>query len=178
MHHGKWKKHYSFYYRAKKWHFFPYFYCEIIFYRTELWDCTLNIKFCWDVFIFLNININQTTKEQDLNCIRNSHLMWEQLYGGVLELKCQACALTKKWTPFWAFLRILACFKKFTKILKVGKVVVILRKKYLKLVHIFWCVTLCYHKLILETPITNINNFLTMIGMRALWHHFYIELIC
>ena len=40
--------------------FFPYFHYEIIFCCTELFECTFNFKFCQNIFIFLNINTNQT----------------------------------------------------------------------------------------------------------------------
>ena len=33
-------------------------------------------------------------------------------------------------------------------------------------------------KLIVATSITNINTSLTIISMRAIWHHFYIGLAC
>ena len=46
---------------------FPYFYHGIIFYSTELFDCAVNFKFYLNIFIFLNINTNQTSKEQYLN---------------------------------------------------------------------------------------------------------------
>ena len=47
--------------------FFPYFYHEIIFYSTELFDCAVNVKFYLNVFIILNVNTNQTSREQYLN---------------------------------------------------------------------------------------------------------------
>ena len=47
--------------------FFPYFYHETIFYIADLFDCTANFKFYLNIFIFLNINTNQTSKEQYLN---------------------------------------------------------------------------------------------------------------
>ena len=47
--------------------FFPYFYHGIIFYSAELFYCTVNFKFYSNIFIFLNINTNQTSKEQYLN---------------------------------------------------------------------------------------------------------------
>ena len=46
---------------------FPYFYHGIIFYSAELFDCAVNFKFYLKIFIFLNINTNQTSKEQYLN---------------------------------------------------------------------------------------------------------------
>ena len=33
-------------------------------------------------------------------------------------------------------------------------------------------------KIIVATRITNINNSISMISMRANWHHFYIGLVC
>ena len=76
------KKHFH---RGKKRRFFPYFHYEIIFCCAELFECILNFKFCWNIFIFLNINTNQTSKEQDLNFIRSSHLFWEQPWRDLLE---------------------------------------------------------------------------------------------
>ena len=57
--------------------FSPYFHNEIIFCCTELFECAFNFKFLQNIFTFLNIDINQTSKEQDLNLIRSSHLFWE-----------------------------------------------------------------------------------------------------
>ena len=57
---------------------FPYIHYEIIFCCAELFECTFNFNFCQSIFIFLNINKNQTSKEQDLNFIRSSHVFWEQ----------------------------------------------------------------------------------------------------
>ena len=52
--------------------FFSYFYHGIIFYSAELPDCEVNFKFYLNrfylnIFIFLNINTNQTSKDQYLN---------------------------------------------------------------------------------------------------------------
>ena len=47
--------------------FFPYFYHEIIFYSAELFDWTVNFKFYLNISTFLNLNTNQTTKDQYLN---------------------------------------------------------------------------------------------------------------
>ena len=47
--------------------FFTYFYHGIIFNSTELFECAVNFKFYLSIFIFLNINTNQTSKEQYLN---------------------------------------------------------------------------------------------------------------
>ena len=52
---------------AKEKAFFPYFYHEIIFYSAELFVCAVNFKFYLNIFIFLNINTNQTSKEQYSN---------------------------------------------------------------------------------------------------------------
>ena len=61
------RKHY-FLLWMKKTAFFPYFYHGIIFYSAELFDCAVNFKFYLNIFIFLNINTNQTSKE-----LRSSH---------------------------------------------------------------------------------------------------------
>ena len=47
--------------------FFCFFYHEIIFYSTELSECTINFKLYLNIFIFLNISTNQTSKEEYLN---------------------------------------------------------------------------------------------------------------
>ena len=60
------RKHY-FLLCMKKTAFFPYFYHGVIFYSTELFDCAVNFKFYLNIFIFLNINTNQTSKEQYLS---------------------------------------------------------------------------------------------------------------
>ena len=60
------KKHY-FLLWTKETAFFPYFYHGIIFYSAELFDCAVNFKFYLNIFIFLNINTNQISKEQYLN---------------------------------------------------------------------------------------------------------------
>ena len=74
--------------------FFPLFHYEIIFYCAELFECVFNFKICWSIFIFLNINTNQASKEQDLNFIRSSYLFWELPWRGALEVNCQACNFT------------------------------------------------------------------------------------
>ena len=60
------RKHY-FLLWTKETAFFPYFYHGIIFYSAELFDCAVNFKFYLNIFIFLNINTNQTSNEQYLN---------------------------------------------------------------------------------------------------------------
>ena len=57
------KKHY-FLLWTKETAFFPYFYHGIIFYSAELFDCAVNFKFYMNIFIFLNINTSQRSKEQ------------------------------------------------------------------------------------------------------------------
>ena len=47
--------------------FFPYFYHGIIFDSDELFDCAVNFTFYLNIFTFLKINTNQTSKEQYLN---------------------------------------------------------------------------------------------------------------
>ena len=51
--------------------------------RVELFSTALNclnahstLNFARTFFLFLNITTNQTSKEQDLNFIRSSHLFW------------------------------------------------------------------------------------------------------
>ena len=39
-----------FFHGGKKWRLFPYFDNEIIFYYDELFECTFNFKFCWNIF--------------------------------------------------------------------------------------------------------------------------------
>ena len=56
-----------FYYGRKKQYFFLTFTDEIIFYSVELFICGVNFKFYLNIFIFLNKNTNQTSKEQYLN---------------------------------------------------------------------------------------------------------------
>ena len=62
------KKH--FFQGGEKRRFFPLF---------ALWNyLLLRWAICWNIFMFLNINTNQTSKEQDLNFIRSSHFFGEQ----------------------------------------------------------------------------------------------------
>ena len=58
-----------FFYGGSKQLFFPYFHYEIIFCYTKLFECTFNFKFCQNIFIFLNINTNQT--------LRKIRILWE-----------------------------------------------------------------------------------------------------
>ena len=58
------RKHY-FLSQTKEKVFFPYFFH--ILYSFELFDCAVNFKFYLNIFIFLNMNTNQTSKEQYLN---------------------------------------------------------------------------------------------------------------
>ena len=46
---------------------FPYFYHENFFNSVELFDCKASFKFYFSIYIFLNINVNHTSKEQYLN---------------------------------------------------------------------------------------------------------------
>ena len=57
------EKHYFLLWTA----FFPYFYHKVIFYSAELFDPAVNFKFYLDIFIFLRINTNQTSKKQYVN---------------------------------------------------------------------------------------------------------------
>ena len=72
LHHEKKKKFHG----TKKRLFFRYFHYEIIFCCAELFECAFNFKFCQNIFIILNINTNQTSKEQDFNFIRSSLLFF------------------------------------------------------------------------------------------------------
>ena len=56
------KKHY-FLLRTKEAASFPYFHHDIFSASAEPFDCAVNFKFYLNVFIFLNINTNQTSKE-------------------------------------------------------------------------------------------------------------------
>ena len=46
---------------------FSLFYHRITFCSTELFDCTVNFKFYLNIAVVLNVNTNQTSKEQYLN---------------------------------------------------------------------------------------------------------------
>ena len=84
---------------------FCYFHHEIIFYY----------QLCWNIYMFLNINTNETSKEEDLDFIRSSLLFWEKPQRGALEVNCQAGNFI-----LLAFLRILVTF--FRSVCKVGKI--------------------------------------------------------
>ena len=79
-----------------------------------------------NIFIFLNINTNQTSKEHDLNFIRSSHLFQEQPQRSLLEayvgskLSGLQLYFTGVFENFCHF--FLTSSKKFIKILKVGKI--------------------------------------------------------
>ena len=73
--------------------FIPYFYYEITFYSTELFDFAVNFKFYVNIFIYLNINTNQTGKGAIFE-LRSSHFFRDQPYREILEVKCQACNFT------------------------------------------------------------------------------------
>ena len=55
--------------------FFSYFHYEIIFCCAEVFECAFNFRFCENSFIFLNMNINQISKDQDLNFTRSSYFV-------------------------------------------------------------------------------------------------------
>ena len=40
---------------------------KFFFYKAELFICAVNFKVYFNIFIFLNINTNQASKEQYLN---------------------------------------------------------------------------------------------------------------
>ena len=60
------KKHYFLLWTKETATVFIYFYLEIIFCSGELFDYVVNFKFYLNIFIFLNLNTNQTSKEQYL----------------------------------------------------------------------------------------------------------------
>ena len=116
-----------FFHGGNKQLFFPYFHYKIILCSTGLFECTFNFKLCQNIFIFLNINTNQTSSKR---------ILWEAAtYFGrsyrkcpgilCLEVNCQTCTFTGVFEDFGHI--FLTCFEKITEILKVGK--------------IFWCVT-------------------------------------
>ena len=98
-----WKKNFSW---RKETTLFSYFHNEIIFCCTELFECAFNFKFSWNIFIFLIINTNQTSKEQDLNFIESATYFGSrhrECPGSLcLEVNFQTCNFTLQ-----AFLRIL-----------------------------------------------------------------------
>ena len=55
-----------FFHGGNKQLFFPYFHYKIILCCTGLFECTFNFKFCQNIFIFLNINTNQTSSKRIL----------------------------------------------------------------------------------------------------------------
>ena len=61
------KKHYFILLTKETAFFFLIFTNEIIFYSAKLFVCAVNFKFYLIIFIFLNINTNQTSKDQYLN---------------------------------------------------------------------------------------------------------------
>ena len=91
------KKIYFFHGRKKR-RFFPYIHDEIIFCCAELFESAFNFKFCWNIFVFLNINTNLCKKHP---LILGAAV--ERCCGSIcLEVNCQACNFTLR-----AFLRIL-----------------------------------------------------------------------
>ena len=91
------KKH-SFLLWTKETAFFPYFYHEIIFYSTELFDCAVN-------YIFQHKN--KSNIEGAIFELRSSHLFRNQPCKEILEFKCQIALV---FYPSRAFLRILVTF--------------------------------------------------------------------
>ena len=84
MHHEKtfflsWRKETAFFALFSVWNFFPL--C------TELFECAFNFTFCLNIFIFLNININQTSKEEELYK-KQPFILWAAVYpAGIYLLK-------------------------------------------------------------------------------------------
>ena len=100
-----WKK--KFFMEERKNAFFLIFTIfQIIFCCAELFECAFHFKFCKNFFTFLNINTNNTSKEQDFNFIRSNHLFWEQPEKGVLEAyvwKKTVRLATLLYRHFWGF---------------------------------------------------------------------------
>ena len=101
LHHEKKKKFHG----TKKRLFFRYFHYEIIFCCAELFECAFNFKFCQNIFIILNINTNQTSKEQEAEEAASYFLggaVERYTRSTCFEVNCQTCNSTLQ-----AFLSIL-----------------------------------------------------------------------
>ena len=90
--------------------FFPYFHHGIIFYSAELFDCAVNFKFYMNTFVFLNINTNQTSKQQYLN-------LEAVIYFGIGRTKrfwkkSVRPTISQVFYPLRVFLRILVTFSR------------------------------------------------------------------
>ena len=115
-----WKK--KFFHGTKKRRFFPYFHHDIIFFCAKLFECTFNFKFCWNIFIFLNINTNQTSKDQDLNYKKQSLILGAAIERCFRSVWCSGLQLYFRGV-FEDFGHILlTCSKKFINILELGKI--------------------------------------------------------
>ena len=104
--------------------FFPlFFHYEIIFCCAELFECAFNFKFCWNIFIFLNINTNQTSKERFEFYKKQPLILGAAVercsWNVSLEVNGQACNFTLRAflrimvTSFWTVLKNLLKFLKF-----------------------------------------------------------------
>ena len=103
------RKHY-FLLWTKETAFFPYFHHGIIFYSAELFDCAVNFKFYMNIFVFLNINTNQTSKQQYLN-------LEAVIYFGISRTKrfwkkSVRPTVSQVFYPLRVFLRILVTFSR------------------------------------------------------------------
>ena len=97
-------KNLTFHHRGKKLRFFLIFTKKLSSATLIYLNAHSTLNFA-RTFTFLNINANQTSKEQDLNFIRINHLFWEQPQRDVLKVNCQAFNFNLR-----VFLRILVTF--------------------------------------------------------------------
>ena len=105
-----------FFHGRKKRRFFPYFHYEIIFCCAELFEWAFNFKFCWNIFILLNINANLTSKGARFEFHKKQPLiLWAAVESCsrsiYLEVNFQTCNFTLR-----TFLKILAT--SFSPVLK------------------------------------------------------------
>ena len=111
-----------FFHGTKKRRFFPYFHHDIIFFCAKLFESTFNFKFCWNIFIFLNINTNQTSKDQDLNYKKQSLILGAAIERCFRSVWCSGLQLYFRGV-FEDFGHILlTCSKKFINILELGNI--------------------------------------------------------
>ena len=100
---------------------FVLIFTELIFCYAELFECAFNFKFCWNIFIFLNINTNQTSKEK-FECYKKQPLILgaavERCSWNIsLEVNGQACNFTGVFEDYGHI--FLNCSKKSIKILNI-----------------------------------------------------------
>ena len=135
------KKHYFILLTKETAFFFLIFTNEIIFYSAKLFVCAVNFKFYLIIFIFLNINTNQTSKDQYLNQeavtyfgMSRTKRFWKYSVRPAISqlfypLRMFLKILVTFFRPvFWRTFQNLICYKfailknkKFAQILEVGK---------------------------------------------------------